>query len=111
MSDVNVVHRDPQKAGGNLPNQLTDNVKRKFIGTGKRLGVSFKLACGKFQDHFQLLQFEFSVSQFGRVIRVCYRAASVRSPPHGRKSALQVLTALSEDDDAFTEATKVAGST
>src|SRR6266849_3655728 len=77
MSDVNVVHRDPQKARGDLPNQLTDNIKRKLIGTGKRLGMSFKLACREFQNHFQLLQFELSVSQFGRVIRILVVSATV----------------------------------
>jgi hypothetical protein len=76
VSHINVVHRDPQKAGSHLPDQLAHNVKRQLVGTGERLGMRPEIGCRKLEDHFQLLQFEFSISQFRRVIRVLIVVAS-----------------------------------
>jgi len=62
VSNVNVVHRDPQKAGGYLPDQLAHDVERRLVGARKRLGMRFESGGRKLEGHLQLLEFEFSIS-------------------------------------------------
>ena len=70
MRNINVVHGNPEKAGRHLPNQLAHDVERQLIGTGERRGMRFKIGGRKLKNHLQLMQFEFFICQFRRVIGI-----------------------------------------
>jgi len=60
MSDIDVVHRDPQQAGRHLPHQLPNDVHRKLIGARQCARVGFEVVDRELQDVFQLPQLELS---------------------------------------------------
>ena len=69
VSDIDIVHGDPQQAGRNLPHQLTRDVHRELVRTRQRLRMSFEVINRKLQQNFQLLEFEVVACQLGHVER------------------------------------------
>src|SRR5215471_14086910 len=43
VSDIDIVHRDPEQAGGGLLHQLAGNVNRKLVRARKSPGMRFEI--------------------------------------------------------------------
>ena len=87
MRNVDVVHGDPEQTGRNLPHQLARNVNRKLVGAREcpRMGLEFVYR--KFQNLFELIEFEFASTQFRRIERgLVVIAQQVLGSPDRRKS-------------------------